>query len=48
MEGLLGVKQSEVNLTTKQAVVRYEMGNVTVEQMLAAIKQVGFSARLHQ
>jgi hypothetical protein len=41
------VKQSEVSLTTKQAVVRYEVGHVTVEQMLAAIKQVGFSARLH-
>jgi hypothetical protein len=35
-------------LTTKQAVVRYETGQVTVEQMVAAIKQVGFSTRLHQ
>jgi hypothetical protein len=42
------VKQAEVNFTTKQEVVRYDAGNVTVEQMVAAIQKAGFSATLHR
>lgn len=32
----------------KQAVVRYDAGQVTVEQMVAAIKNIGFSATPHR
>jgi hypothetical protein len=37
-----------VSFTTKQAVVTHDADKVTVEQMIAAIKRVGFSAGLHQ
>jgi copper chaperone CopZ len=42
------VKQAEVSFSTKQAVVRYDATHVTIEQMVAAIKNTGFSAKLHQ
>ena len=47
LEGLAGVRRAEMSLPTKQAVVTYDANRVTVAQMVAAIKQVGFSARLH-
>jgi hypothetical protein len=37
-----------VSFSTKQAVVAYDAEQVTVAQMLAALKHAGFSARLHQ
>lgn len=35
----------EVSLEMGQAVVEYEEGQVTVEQMIEAIKQAGYSAK---
>jgi copper chaperone CopZ len=35
-------------LATKQAVATYDAEQVTVAQMIAAIKQAGFAARRHQ
>lgn len=46
--GLVGVRQAEVSWATKQAEVAYDAEQVTVAQMVAAIKQAGFSARRHQ
>jgi copper chaperone CopZ len=46
--GLPGVKRAEVSFTTKQAVVTYDAAKVQVEQMMAAVTRVGFSAALHQ
>jgi hypothetical protein len=37
-----------VSFTTKQAIVTYEPHEVQVEQMIAAITNVGFSAARHQ
>ena len=48
LEGLTGVRRAEVSLATKQAEVAYDAEQVTVAQMMAAIKRVGFSARRHQ
>jgi copper chaperone CopZ len=42
------VKWAEVSFATKQAVVTFDADKVTVAQMIAAIKRVGFSAGLHQ
>ena len=39
---------AEVSLAMKQAVVRYDASQVTVEQMVAAIKNIGFSATPHR
>lgn len=43
---LPGVKEAEVSLERGQAVVEYDEGKVTVEQMVEAIKQAGYSAKL--
>jgi copper chaperone CopZ len=48
LEGLPGVKQAEASFAKKQAVVRYEPDKVTVEEMIAAIKHIGFSASLRE
>jgi copper chaperone CopZ len=37
-----------VSFAKKQAVVQYESAKVSVEEMIAAITKVGFSASLHQ
>jgi copper chaperone CopZ len=42
------VQGAEVSFALKQAVVRYDPSQVTVEQMVAAIKDIGFSATLHR
>ena len=42
------MQRVEVSFAKKQAVVRYEPGKVSVEEMVAAIANVGFSASLHQ
>lgn len=44
--GLPGVKKAEVSLERGQAVVEYEESKVTVDQMVEAIKQAGYSAEL--
>jgi copper chaperone CopZ len=48
LAGLSGVKRAEVSFTTKQAAVTYDAGKVQVEQMVAAIQDIGFSAGVHQ
>ena len=42
------MKHAEVSFATKQAVVTYDAAKVHVEQMVAAITNVGFSAQVHQ
>lgn len=46
LAGLPGVKKAEVSLGWGQAVVAYEEGKVTVEQMIKAIEQAGYAASL--
>jgi copper chaperone CopZ len=41
------VQQAEVSFAKKQAVVQYEPAKVRVEEMIAAIAKVGFSASPH-
>ena len=48
LEGLAGVRRAEVSFPTKQAVVTYDGSKVTVAQMVAVVKGVGFAAKLHQ
>lgn len=43
---LSGVRKAEVSLERGQAVVTYEEGKVTVEQMIEAIEQAGYTAKL--
>lgn len=42
------MQQTDVSFAKKQALVRYESGKVSVEEMIAAIANMGFSASLHQ
>lgn len=42
---LPGVKTAEVSLEQGQVVVEYEEGKVTIEQMIEAVKQAGYSAK---
>ena len=44
LEGLKGVKSAQVSLKEKLARVTYEKGVVTIEQMIEAVKGVGFRA----
>jgi copper chaperone CopZ len=38
------VRRADVSLRAKEAVVVFDAGDVTVEQMVAAVKQLGFQA----
>jgi copper chaperone CopZ len=42
------VTHAEVSFATKQAVMTYDAATIQVEQMIAAITQIGFSAARHQ
>ncbi|GEM_PF-1945464 len=44
LEGLKGVKTAQLSFKEKLARVTYEQGAVTVEQMIEAVKRVGFLA----
>ena len=44
LEGLKGVKSAQVSFKERLARVTYEMGVVTIEQMIDAVKGVGFRA----
>lgn len=44
LEGLKGIRNAEVSFKEKLARVTYEKGVVTIEQMIEAVKQAGFSA----
>lgn len=41
---LSGVRKAEVSFEKGQAVVEYEKGKVTVEQMVEAVKKAGYTA----
>ena len=45
LEGLDGVKKAEVSLAKENAVVYFEKGKATVDQMIRTIEGVGFGAR---
>jgi len=44
LEGLKGVRKAEVSFERSEAIVTYEKGTVTIEQMNQAVAQYGFSA----
>jgi copper chaperone CopZ len=46
LEGLKGVRKAEVNFEQSEAIVTYEKGTVTIEQMNQAVAQYGFRATL--
>ena len=46
LEGLKGVTRAQVSFKEKRAYVTYEKGVVTIEQMIKAVHQAGFQARL--
>jgi copper chaperone CopZ len=45
LEGLKGVRRAEVSFERREAVVTYEQGAVTIEQMNQALAPYGFTAR---
>ncbi len=45
LEGLKGVKKAEVSFERAEAIVTYELGAVTLEQMMRAVEQYGFKAK---
>jgi copper chaperone CopZ len=44
LERLDGVDNAEVSLRAEQAVVAYDPGKVTVQQMIEAVERSGFGA----
>ncbi len=44
LEGLNGVKKAEVSFSEKKAIVYFEEGKATVDEMVRAVKGVGFRA----
>lgn len=46
LEGLKGVRNAEVSFERGEAIVTYEKGTVTIEQMSQAVAQYGFRATL--
>jgi copper chaperone CopZ len=42
LEGLKGIAAATVTFRTKEAVVAYDPRQVTIEQMLTAVRGVGF------
>ncbi|MGQ0712324.1 MAG: metal-binding (seleno)protein [Gemmatimonadaceae bacterium] len=44
LERLEGVKEAEVSYEDQRAVVTYDPDRVTVEQMIAAVKKLGYTA----
>ena len=45
LERLDGVKQAKVTFNPPEAVVQFDPAGVTLEEMIAAIEQVGFRAK---
>jgi copper chaperone CopZ len=45
LEGLKGVKKAEVSFERAEAIVTYERGSVTLEQMSRAVEQYGYKAK---
>ncbi|MFQ6111312.1 MAG: cation transporter [Nitrospinota bacterium] len=48
LERLEGVERAEVSFWKKKAVVRYDPKRVTPEQMIQAVREIGFGASLLQ
>lgn len=46
LEGLKAVRKVEVSFERSEAIVTYEKGGVTIEQMNQAVAQYGFTASL--
>ncbi len=44
LEGLEGVKKAEVSFSKKEAIVYFEEGKATVDEMVRAVSKVGFRA----
>ncbi len=44
LEGLEGVKKAEVSFRKKEAIVYFEEGKATVDEMVRAVSKVGFRA----
>ncbi len=44
LEGLNGVKKAEVSFRKKEAIVYFEEGKATVDEMVRAVSRVGFRA----
>ena len=44
LEGLNGVKKAEVSFSEKKAIVYFEEGKATVDEMVRAVSRVGFRA----
>ncbi len=44
LEGLNGVKKAEVSFSKKEALVYFEEGKATVDEMVRAVEKVGFRA----
>ena len=44
LEGLIGVKKAEVSFKKKEAMVYFEEGEATVDEMVLAVSRVGFRA----
>ena len=44
LEGLNGVKKAEVSFSKKEAIVYFEEGKATVDEMVRAVSKVGFRA----
>jgi copper chaperone CopZ len=46
LKALKGVVSAEVTLSPPEALVRYRIGEVTAEQMIGAIKKLGYDAKV--
>ena len=46
LEGLKGVREAQVSFERREAIVTYEKGTVTIEQMIRAVARYGFTATL--
>jgi len=44
LEGLNGVKKAEVSFRKKEAIVYFEEGKASIEEMVLAVGKVGFRA----
>lgn len=44
LEGLEGVKKAEVSFSKKEAIVYFEEGTVSADEMVRSVKRVGFRA----
>ena len=48
LEGLEGVKKAEVSFSQEEAVVYYEQGKASIDEMMSAVGNAGFRATKKQ